>query len=250
MLNKNNITLIKCAQAGDKDAKSRIVEENTNLVHSIIQDIPFSLKYIEYEDLLQEGLLALSQCVDTFNVDMGVKFSTYAYKVIHFSLINYINENSSSFHVPKSAVQTRAAITKLLAEKEANGEPVPSVKDIAETLSVPTDSVVSFLECNCVNLSDTVYEDCKYADVIPDSSPTPDTLCEKQALSEHLAKTMDKKLNTDEKYILTSYFGFDGKPKNMPSLAKELGITTQAISSKYHSALRKLKVALVPYVSI
>lgn len=247
--NADNIALVRDAQAGDKNARDALIIANTNLVHSIAQGLLIKSNLFDYDDLFQEGIIALSNSVYSFDLSIDVKFSTYAYKVIRSKIIDFINSNTSHFSEPKGAALNRIAISKLISEKEAKGESIPSSKEIAETLGITLNSVAPFTERKCVNLFDTAYENHKYFDIIPDKSPTPDEICEKQMLFECLAKTMENALNPDENYILINYFGFKGEVKKMPAIARDLGVSTQNISVKYNRALRKLKHALTPHVA-
>jgi RNA polymerase sigma factor (sigma-70 family) len=65
-----------CAQAGCRVCQEGLMRQHEALVHFILRqrvhgDVP-------YEDLLQEGLIALWQAILHFDPQRGIAFSTYA----------------------------------------------------------------------------------------------------------------------------------------------------------------------------
>lgn len=68
--------LLKKAAAGDQDARCALVMGNLRLVLSVIGR--FNPKRESVDDLFQVGCIGLIKAIDNFNLDMEVKFSTYA----------------------------------------------------------------------------------------------------------------------------------------------------------------------------
>lgn len=68
--------LIAQSQQGDLEARSRLIEDNLPLVHSIARR--FLDRGIEFEDLLQIGSLGLLKAIQDFDLAYDVKFSTFA----------------------------------------------------------------------------------------------------------------------------------------------------------------------------
>lgn len=67
--------LIK-SKAGDTGARQELIDGNLRLVLSIVQR--FSNRKENVDDLFQVGCVGLIKAVDNFNIDLDVKFSTYA----------------------------------------------------------------------------------------------------------------------------------------------------------------------------
>ena len=70
------MNLIQMAHEGDKAARDRLVVENMGLIWSIVRR--FERRGHETEDLFQIGAIGLMKAVDHFDLDMGLRFSTYA----------------------------------------------------------------------------------------------------------------------------------------------------------------------------
>ena len=67
--------LIK-ARAGDDKARELLIDGNLRLVLSIVQR--FSTRSENMDDLFQVGCIGLIKAIDNFNMELEVKFSTYA----------------------------------------------------------------------------------------------------------------------------------------------------------------------------
>ena len=68
--------LLRRSQAGDLQARNELICGNLRLVLSIIQR--FTGRKENLDDLFQVGCIGLIKSVDHFNLDLDVKFSTYA----------------------------------------------------------------------------------------------------------------------------------------------------------------------------
>ena len=69
--------LLTRARAGDKDAREAMVTGNLLLVLSVIAK--FSPKGESPDDLFQVGCIGLIKAIDNFNLDMDVRFSSFAF---------------------------------------------------------------------------------------------------------------------------------------------------------------------------
>ena len=82
--------LIVRAQNGDKSAKEKLIRENTGLIWSIVKK--FSNRGYELDDLFQIGAIGLLKCIDKFNNNYGVKFSTYAVPMIMGEIKRFLRD--------------------------------------------------------------------------------------------------------------------------------------------------------------
>ena len=72
--------LIKQAKEGNKEAQSILVEENSGLIWSVVKR--FQGRGYDKEDLFQIGSIGLLKCIENFDLERNVKFSTYAVPMI------------------------------------------------------------------------------------------------------------------------------------------------------------------------
>ena len=82
---------IKRAHLGDKEARDLLVTENMGLVWSIVRR--FSNRGYELEDLFQIGSIGLMKAIDKFDLEMDVKFSTYAVPMITGEIRRFLRDD-------------------------------------------------------------------------------------------------------------------------------------------------------------
>ena len=74
--NDEMMELLRRTKEGDQAAREKLIEGNLRLVLSVIQR--FDRRGENADDLFQVGCIGLIKAIDNFNVDLDVKFSTYA----------------------------------------------------------------------------------------------------------------------------------------------------------------------------
>ena len=73
--NDEMVRLLKRSQAGDEEARQKLIEGNLRLVLSVIQK--FLGRGENPDDLFQVGCVGLLKAINNFNTDLNVRFSTY-----------------------------------------------------------------------------------------------------------------------------------------------------------------------------
>ncbi len=72
--------LLRRSRDGDAAARRELIDGNLRLVLSVVKR--FSGRRENVDDLFQVGCIGLIKAVDNFNLDLDVKFSTYAVPMI------------------------------------------------------------------------------------------------------------------------------------------------------------------------
>ena len=72
--------LLRRSRDGDEAARRELIDGNLRLVLSVVKR--FSGRRENVDDLFQVGCIGLIKAVDNFNLDLDVKFSTYAVPMI------------------------------------------------------------------------------------------------------------------------------------------------------------------------
>lgn len=78
-------------QAGDQIARTELIEHNLRLVSYIARK--FNDPSYEIEDLISIGTFGLMKAIDTFNLDKGYHFATYARRCIENEMLMYFRVN-------------------------------------------------------------------------------------------------------------------------------------------------------------
>lgn len=105
--------LIRRAQAGDRKALDRLVRRNIRFVYHIARK--FINRGLDFEDLVQEGLLGLLRAIDKFELERGLKLTTYAARWISA----FCGRAASNHHLVKQATtQRKRKAISLMPEAE------------------------------------------------------------------------------------------------------------------------------------
>lgn len=84
--------LIRLKKENTLDSRTKIIEANIRFVKFLVED--FNCDFDQKEELFQVGLIGLIKAVDTFGVDKGFSFSTYAKKCIMNEISMYFRKNN------------------------------------------------------------------------------------------------------------------------------------------------------------
>lgn len=227
--------LIK-AREGDLDARNALVMGNLRLVLSVIGR--FNPKKESVDDLFQVGCIGLIKAIDNFNLDMNVKFSTYAVPMIIGEIRRYQRDNNAvrvsrgMRDLAYRALQTKEEISRL-EQREA------TVSEIALRLNVSERAVSDAMEAivEPVSLFDSVYgdgEDTVYViDKLADESESDENWVENISLKEAM-----KKLSARELGIIERRFY---KGRTQMEIAAEIGISQAQVSRLEKGAIEKLR---------
>ncbi len=228
--------LLKLSKEGDKKAREELIVGNLRLVLSIIQR--FNPKGDSANDLFQVGCIGLIKSIDNFNLDLDVKFSTYAVAMIIGEVRRYQRDNNS-VRISRSIRDLAYRALQVREEISRNDQREATVKEIAEKLGESEKAVGAAIEAivEPISLYDSVYndgEDSVYViDKLTDESDTGEEWIESISLKDAL-----KKLNERELGIITRRFY---KGKTQMEIAEEIGISQAQVSRLEKGAIDKLR---------
>lgn len=83
--------LIKKSQAGDRQARDKLIADNLGLVYSVVAR--FAGRGHDREELVQIGSIGLIKAIDKFDCSYEVKFSTYAVPLITGEIKRFIRDD-------------------------------------------------------------------------------------------------------------------------------------------------------------
>lgn len=234
--NEEMKNLFKVMQAGEIEAREKLIQGNLRLVLSVIQRFSNRGEYVD--DLFQVGCIGLIKAIDNFDLGQNVRFSTYAVPMIIGEIRRYLRDNNSvrvSRSLRDIAYKALQVREKLISDNSAE----PSVAEIAKELDVPREEVVFALDAiqEPVSLFEPIYNDggdpILVMDQISDERDSDDIWLEEIAIKEAM-----KKLNDREKHIVSLRF-FNGKTQM--EVADEIGISQAQVSRLEKAALKQLK---------
>lgn len=128
--------LLRSIQIGDNLALSRIVKAYSKLVYKFAKR--FKSMGVPVMDLVQEGLIALTEAAKHFDEKRGAPFLAYAKIRIKGGVLRAFNENVSIVRTPvEVSNKARKAQDKIFQELHRE----PTEYELAESLKLSTDKV-------------------------------------------------------------------------------------------------------------
>ena len=149
--------LIECAHQGDKKAREAAVEENMGLVMHVVKR--YQGKTTDMEDLIQIGCIGLLKAVDYFDLNMDVRFSSYAVPMILGEIRRYLRDDGmlkvsrSLKNIAYQTSKTREILTVQLGRE-------PSIEEIADATGVEREEIIMAMEASAEleSLQKSVYQ--------------------------------------------------------------------------------------------
>ncbi len=230
------IELIKRAQNGDKKARQEMIYGNLRLVLSVVQK--FSNRAQNMDDLFQVGCIGLIKAIDNFNVDLGLRFSTYGQPMIVGEIRRFLRDNNA-LRVSRSvrdtaykAMQAREALQKQLGKE-------PSVSEISKAIGIAENLVTVAMESviEPVSLYEPVYSDNNgdtlcLLDQVGQSGNEENWICNMQ-----MRQTVQNLSQRERKIIALRYLS----GKTQVEVANEIGISQAQVSRLEKNALTRIK---------
>ena len=224
---------------GDEQARQDLIYGNLRLVLSIVQR--FTGRRENLDDLFQVGCIGLCKAVDHFNVELDVKFSTYAVPMIIGEIRRYLRDNNSiriSRSVRDLAYRALQAKEELVREKEGD----PSIEEIAARLGEKKETVVRAMEAiiEPISLYEPVYSengDSIYVmDQLSDSNSSDEIWLENIVLREAMGRLTER----ERTIIHLRYY----KNKTQMEIAEEIGISQAQVSRLEKGALAHMRAQI------
>ena len=138
------IILTRAVQAGDMNARARLIESNMRLVINIAK--AYRNRSMPLEDLIQEGAVGLMQAAERFDPDKGFRFSTYATHWIRQAIGCAIDNKSKAIRLPAHVTQSLRKIEK---EKERLSRELgyePSNEQLATAIGISANKLMALLQ--------------------------------------------------------------------------------------------------------
>lgn len=135
--------LIEKSQAGDKEAREVLIEKNLGLVHHIVRR--FAGRGYDLEDLFQIGVIGLMKAIDKFDLQMEVKFSTYAVPMIAGEIKRFLRDDGMvkvSRTIKENGFKVRMARQRL--QSRLNRE--PTLQELGQEAGLSREEIVLAME--------------------------------------------------------------------------------------------------------
>ncbi|MDP4108454.1 MAG: FliA/WhiG family RNA polymerase sigma factor [Bacillota bacterium] len=234
--------------------RNLLVEQYRGLVKCLALKTVGRYQYFNYmEDLVSEGVLALIDAIEKFDVNRNIKFETYGSIKIRGAMIDYIRRQDCFPRRLKNAAKHINEAENELANRLGR---LPSDQEIADFMGVKLSEFEKMLGETCVlnmvSFEKLIYEqDMEKVSMQdqPDMIPGPEQEVIEQELHGALTNALSGsvlKLNPQENAVISFYYKEKLKIKE---IAEIMGISDPRVSQIHSNALRKLKFYLEDYLN-
>jgi len=226
--------LIARSQAGDSEARNRLVNANIRLVWSVVQR--FLNRGYEADDLFQIGCIGLLKAVDKFDLRYDVKFSTYAVPMIIGEIKRFLRDDGS-VKVSRSMKELANRIRKMRDELSKEYGRQPTVSEIANALSISPEVVVLAQEANRTptSIHETVFENDSVPILLMDHIA--DDSYEKWFDQIALREAIERLSERERLIVYLRYF----RDQTQSEVAERLGISQVQVSRLEKKILQSIR---------
>ena len=229
--------LIRQAKEGNKKAQEILVEENTGLIWSVVKR--FQGRGYDKEDLFQIGSIGLLKCIDNFDLERKVKFSTYAVPLIMGEIKRFLRDDG----LVKVSRSLKEASYKIKREKEHyeklyNRE--PTLKEIAATLDMDESDILMAMESgqDVCSLHQVIYQNEGDEIHLEDKLEQQSDLIEQTVDNIYIQELLQKLNEQERKLIELRYF----QNQTHAVIAGIMGISQVQVSRMEKKILEKLRM--------
>jgi RNA polymerase sigma factor for flagellar operon FliA len=212
------------------------------LAHHMMAKLPAN---VQVDDLIQVGLIGLSEALTRYEAAQGVQFETFATQRIRGAMIDELRENDwMSRGSRKSQKEIERALRRLEhqfgrspTESEIATELGMTLVDYQSLLSKVRGTQLMYLE----DMNGGSDDDDGFLDRhVADSAADPMNMLRDQRLRESLV-TAIKGLPEREQYIMSMYYEND---MNLKEIAAVLGVTESRVCQLHSQSIARLRAKM------
>lgn len=224
--------------AEGKINKNSIIEQYYPLVRRQAFNLKVKLPAgVDVDDLIQAGVEGLLSCVDRFDPDSGVAFSTYAHQRIRGAMID---ELRSRDWLPRSVRRSGRELEQSIRRLEQQLGRVPEEREIAAALGMELSEYHQLLldTNNGLVLSyDEVVSDTPSAESNDSEEAEPEAQIGAAQLKVLLMDAIDS-LPEREKLVMTLYYQ---EELNLKEIGAVLDVTESRVSQLHSQAIKRIR---------
>lgn len=202
-------------------------------------------KYAELDDIVNEGVIALIKAVETYDMQKGVKFETYASILIKGQIIDFVR---SQDWIPRPIRNFGKNLESAYNELYSTLGRSPTNQEIADHLGIPKEKLLkgmaNLAESTTLSFEELLYEDNFENSCQNSVGDTADQPLYDKELRTVLAAAIDE-LKPKEKQVISLYYY---ERLKFGDIAKVLGITESRVCQIHSRSMLLLKRKLQEYI--
>lgn len=234
------------------DIRNKLIVEYSPLVKRIAAKTIGSYQYFNYlDDIINEGIIALMDAVEKFDLRKNVKFETFASIKIKGAMIDFIRKQDC---FPRRIKKMARTIADAESELSNGLNRMPTQLELASHLNVTQDELdkmqLEVYSLNIYSFEQMIFETnsenilSKFLNTAVGDSP--EQHLAEQEMCKVLADAVEN-LKENEQMVVSLHYKEQLKIKDIANILK---ISDSRVSQIHSNALKKLKKAMQEYNSI
>lgn len=244
MESTNAALLEEYGMSRSEELRNEIVLKNLGLVRACALSLRNTyIKYGDVDDVINEGVIALMEAIDSFDPTKGAKFETYASLKVRGAVIDYVRKQD---WVPRPVRKFARDLDKANSILYNQYNRAPTNAELAEHLGITEEKLLRGMAdaSNAVTLSfeELLYED-NFEETPAGGESTDARLLRnerRQIIADAIAQLKEK-----ERQVITLYYY---KSMKYSDIAKVIGVSESRVCQINTKAILALKAALEPYI--
>lgn len=242
-MSESEAKLLKYNEEPSMELRNELVMDYIYLVRNVAKSTRgLYANYANFEDVVNNGVITLIDCIEKYDIKKGMLFEPYAYTRIKQATIDYIRKSD---YLPRRVRQQARDVSRCFNELANQLMREPSDVELAEYMHITLEelnhhysemSTGNFLSVEelSIFLSNDDYED-------KDIEHDPKAQFEKKELRRHLINAINT-LNDKERIVISLFYYESLKLKE---IAEVLEVSDARVSQIHSKAILKLKSALI-----
>ena len=234
------VQLAKRIEAGDEQAKERLINANLRLVVSVAKR--YQRQSIPLLDLVQEGTLGLIRASEKFDWRRGNKFSTYAIWWIRQAIDRAVCSQAEPIRIPHHVYERRRTLGRVRQELALELEREPSLAEVAAAAALSPAQVEQALSvpADFVSLDGADADNRESHIEIVDAQANDAYERVDGRTGSRLDALLDA-LPAQQRQVIALRYGITGDERTTEETAADLRISAQAVRALERTALQRLR---------
>lgn len=236
-------------QTGRRELRNELVMHYSYIARTVALEMRSTYhRYATIDEMVNQGIIAIIESIERFDLSHGVKFSTFAFTKVRGSVIDYVRKQD---WLPRRVRQNSLKINSAYDELVGRLGHSPTREEMAEQMGMNPDE---FDKCVYEISGDKMVSYEALLTILPQSGSLMQPLDDRRSdpesslgdaeLRQTLAQEIEK-LNDQERMVLSMYY-YD--ELTMKEISKVMGVSEQRIGQINRKLVTKLRTKLVIYM--
>ena len=240
---EQEVSLVKRAKAGDRQAMNRLISANLRFVVTIAKEYRDTGQPLS--ELISDGNLGLMEAARRFDEDRGFKFITYAVWWIRQSIQRALAHRKRTVPAPSNRLADLKSVERKEGELSQELGRSPTVFELSREVGFSAARIWRAKETGSSDLylDRSLYdeEDTPVLSLFASSEKPPHEVAEESDLVNTVDRCLEA-LDVRERQIIRWYYGFGGhQPMTLEEIGHMWGLTRERIRQLRDRGLGKLR---------